>query len=72
MPVAERGQQRAPGQVDHLGPRPAGLERVLAQREHPPAGYGQRGAGRRAGHAGADYAAGEQLLCLHHRLLNLN
>ena len=45
---------------------------ILAQREHPPAGYGQRGAGRRAGHAGADYAAGEQLLCLHHRLLNLN
>jgi hypothetical protein len=72
MPVAERGQQRAPGHVGHLGPRPAGVQRVLAQREHPPAGHRQRGAGLHARLAHADRAAGKQLVCLHQYLLNLN
>jgi hypothetical protein len=72
VPVAERGQQSAPGQVGHLGPRAAAVQRVLAQREHPPAGHGQRRGGGRARHARADRAAGEQLVCLHQRLLNLN
>ena len=71
VPITERRQQRAPGQVHHVGPGTAAVQRVLAERKYAAAGHRQRAAGLRARQTRPHRAAHEQLLRLHRHLPKL-